>query len=196
MRAVEGESEIFLLIVDETYGRNEQTYKVESERYRKTLEREFDAQFSFANVGAGADIPAFLTIIATTSVPLWTVLLGAFFFGKPLNENLDAWKEVGAKIRRFFNRPVILSRNGAAVLAIEAVFVEMGGIPKTLRLLSYRTHHSAFDEELKSLPISNEIDLTPPVLNLGHTLHVYEIEADGVTLRIAVDGKVVRTTQL
>ncbi len=196
MQPDEGEGEIFLLVIDETYGRDEETYEADSENYRQGLEREFNAQFAPANVGAGADIPAFLTIIATTSVPLWAVVLSAFFFGKPINENLDAWKEIGAKIRRFFDRPVVLSRHGAAVLAVEAVFDKMGGTPKTVRLLSYRPHYAAYDNDLELLPISLDIEPAPPVLNLGHILHVFEIEADGVAFRVAVDGKVTRAIPL
>jgi hypothetical protein len=125
---------------------------------------------------------------------LWTVVLGAFFLGKPINDNLDA--EIGAKIRRFFSRPVILSRHGAAVIAVEAVFDEIGGMPKAVRLLSYRRHHAAYDEDLKLLPTSHDIEPSPPVLNLGHMLHVFEIEADGVAFRVAVDGKLTRVIPL
>jgi len=119
-------SQIFILVVDETYGGDEENWEVNSERYRQDLEREFECEFAEANIGPGADIPAFLTIIATTTVPLWTVLLGTFFLGKPINENLSAWAEIGRKVKSFFGRPVVLARNGAAAIAVEAVCEEMG----------------------------------------------------------------------
>lgn len=195
MQPNEAEGEIFVLVVDETYGGNEETYEEDSESYRQGLESEFNAQFAPTNVGAGADIPAFLTIIATTSVPLWVLVLSMFFLGKPVKENLDAWKEIGAGIQRFFDRPIILSRHGAAVLAVEAVFDKMGGTPKAVRLLSYRPHH-AYEDDWKSLATSRDTEPAPPVLNLGHVLHVFEIEADGVAFRVAVDGKVAQAIPL
>jgi hypothetical protein len=144
----EASSQIFILIVDETYGGEEETWEEDSERYRQDLERDFKCEFAEANIGPGADIPAFLTIIATTTVPLWTVLLGAFFLGKPINENLSAWAEISRKVRSFFGKPVVLARNGAAAIAVEAVCEEMGGLPKTIRLLSYRAGHIGDSESI------------------------------------------------
>lgn len=188
MQAEEGE-DIFILIIDETYGGDEETYFKESENYRKQLERDFQAPFVPANIGAGADIPSFLTIIATVPVPVWALVLSVFFLGKPINENLSAWGEIAAKLRYFFSRPVILSRNGAATLAVETVLEEIGGLPKSIRLISYRAHYADFDQKLASLPNSQEIEAAPPVLNLGHTQHVFEIEVDGSSFRVGVSGK-------
>ena len=182
-------SQIFILIVDETYGGDEETWEEDSERYRQDLEREFDCEFAEANIGPGADIPAFLTIIATTTVPLWTVLLGTFFLGKTIDENLSAWAEIGRKVRSFFGRPIVLARNGAAAIAVEAVCEEMGGLPKTVRLLSYRAGHIGDVEGIGEIPRSDEIRENVPTLNLGYVRHIFEIEADGVLHRVIVDGK-------
>lgn len=189
MKQDEGENEIVLLVVDETYGHGEDTYEDDSERYWKGLEEEFKVTFKPANIGPGADLPAFLTYIVTTDIPLWTVALGTFLLGKQINESLNAWNEIGGRIRRFFGRPVVLSRNGAAVLAVEAVFAEMGGIPKTIRLLSYRPEYNILDLDLKALPSNSEIATTPPTLNLSMLTHVFEIEADGIKFCVSVDGK-------
>ncbi|WP_339853126.1 hypothetical protein [uncultured Nisaea sp.] len=185
----EQKSQIFILIVDETYGGDEETWEEDSERFRRGLECEFDCEFVEANIGPGADIPAFLTIFATTPVPLWTVLLGTFFLGKPINENLAAWSEIGSKVRSFFGRQVILARNGAAAIAVEAVCEEMGGLPKTVRLLSYRAGHIGDGESIGDIPRSDSIQENVPTLNLGYVCHIFEIEADGVLHRVTVDGK-------
>ncbi|WP_417253792.1 hypothetical protein [Celeribacter sp.] len=182
-------SQIFILIVDETYGGNEETWEEDSERYRQDLERDFKCKFAEANIGPGADIPAFLTVIATTTVPLWTVLLSAFFLGKPINDNLSAWGEISKKVRSFFGKPVVLARNGAAAIAVEAVCEEMGGLPKTVRLLSYRVGHIGDSENIGEIPRSDEIQENVPTLNLGYVRHIFEIEADGVQHRVIVDGK-------
>lgn len=182
-------SQIFILIVDETYGGNEETWEEDSERYRQDLERNFKCKFAEANIGPGVDIPAFLTVIATTTVPLWTVLLSAFFLGKPINDNLSAWGEISRKVRSFFGKPVVLARNGAAAIAVEAVCEEMGGLPKTVRLLSYRVGHICDSENIGEIPRSDEIQENVPTLNLGYVRHIFEIEADGVQHRVIVDGK-------
>lgn len=187
MQPTEQEGEIFLLVADETYDSGE-TWAQDSERYRLDLEKEFGVKFEEANIGPGADMPAFLTVLATTTVPLWSLLLGAFFLGKPINENLDAWHAIGKRLRKFFKRPVYLSRSGAAVIAVEAVFEEIGGTPKTLRLCSYKINH--LDErEFEETAISNEISATPDTLYLGFIWHVFEIEADGIVFRVRVDGR-------
>ena len=189
----EESSQIFILIVDETYGGDEETWEEDSERYRQDLERDFKCEFTEANIGPGADIPAFLTIIATTTVPLWTVLLGTFFLGKPINDNLSAWAEISRKVKSFFGKPVVLARNGAAAIAVEAVCEEMGGLPKTVRLLSYRAGHIGDSESIGEIAPSGEIRDNVPTLNLGYVRHIFEIEADGVRHRVIVDGK---TTEL
>ncbi|MGO8245782.1 hypothetical protein [Rhizobium johnstonii] len=195
MQPEEGD-DIFILVVDETYGGDEDTYISDSENYRKQLERDFQVSFVPANIGAGADIPSFLTVMATAPVPVWVVVLSIFFLGRPINENLSAWGEIAAKLRRFFSRPVVLSRNGAAVLAVEAVLEEMDGLPKSIRLISYRAHYAGFDDKLAYLPNSMEIDSSPPVLNLGHTQHVFEIEVDGTSFRAGVSGKHVELVRI
>lgn len=195
MQAEEGD-DIFVLIVDETYGGDEETYISDSDNYRRQLERDFQVSFAPANIGAGADIPSFLTIIATAPVPVWAIVLSLFFLGKPINENLSAWGEMAAALRRFFSRPVVLSRHGAAALAVEAILEEIGGMPKSIRLLSYRAHYAGYDDKLGSLPNSQEIDASPPVLNLGHTQHVFEIEVDGISFRVGVSGKNVEVVRM
>ena len=189
MQPTEDASQIFVIVIDETYGISEDHWEEESEKYRKALEQEFGVGFSEANVGPGADIPAFLTMIATTSVPLWSVLLGAFFLGKPISENLEGWADIGRRLRRFFAKPVILARHGASVLAVEAVFEEMGGTPKSIILKSYRVGHIGDQQDIEGMERSNEIVENVPTLYLGYSRHIFEIEADGQTFRVIVDGK-------
>ncbi|MGL4234679.1 hypothetical protein [Tabrizicola sp.] len=189
MQPTEALGQIFILVVDETYGGDEETWDEDSKRYHAALEKEFEVPFTEANVGPGADIPAFLTIIATTAVPIWSLLIAAFFLGKPINDNLAAWADIGRKIRSFFGKPVLLARHGAAVIAVEAVFSEMEGMPKSIRLVSYRPAHIGDPEDPARYDRSTEISENAPTLNLGHVRHIFEIEADGQLFRVSVDGK-------
>ena len=83
----------------------------------------------------------------------------------------------------------MLARNGAAAIAVEVVCDEMGGLPKTVRLLSYRAGHIGDSESIGEIPRSDEIRENVPTLNLGYVRHIFEIEADGVKHRVIVDGK-------
>jgi hypothetical protein len=186
MQRRERSGQIIVLVIDETYGHNEDTWEVESEQYRINLCAEFKADFEESNVGPGADIPAFLTDIATTAIPLWTVLVGAFFLGKPINENLDGWSAIGQKIRTFFKRPVILARHGASVLAVEAVFDHIGGLPKVIKLISYRPMHIGDPEDLMVIEASDELMENTDTINLGYVRHIFEVEADSKMYRVSV----------
>lgn len=189
MQPIEGAGQIFIIVIDETYGGDEETWEAVREQYRLDLEREFGGSFEDANVGPGADIPAFLTIISTTSVPLWSVLLATFFLGKPISENLEAWGQLAKKVRGFFHKPIALSRHGASIIALEAVFEEMQGIPKTVRLLNYRVGHIADAEDPATVRTDNEIQENIDTLCLGYVKHIFEIEADGQMFRVCVEGK-------
>lgn len=185
----EASDQLFVIVIDETYGGDEDNWEFESERYRRELERVFGTPFQGANVGPGADIPAFLTDLINARVPLWSAALVVFFAGKAIKESFEAWTEMARAVRSFFERPVVLARHGAAVLAIEAAFDEMDGIPKTIRLVRYRAGHLAEDTPLIEANLGNGIEENPPTLNLGYTVHLFEIEVDGVLLRVSVDGK-------
>ena len=196
MQPDEQAGQIFVLIIDETYGSGDEAHAEASERLRCSLEAEFGTEFQEANVGPGADLPAFLTIVSTANVPLWALLLGAFFMGRSINENLDAWSEIARKIKPFFGRRVILARNGAAALAVEAVLEELGGLPKAIRLVGYRPCDIGDKRNLQVSDGNEEIRENPQTLFLGQVLHEFEIEADGLRFRVTVDGKSCSVTRL
>ncbi len=72
---------------------------------------------------------------------------------------------------------------------IREVFNEMDGIPKAVHLHSYRTFHIYENDDLSTISRSTEICESPPTLNLGVVVHIFEIEADGNVYRVSVDGK-------
>jgi hypothetical protein len=104
---------------------------------------------------------------------------------------------MAAKVRSFFKRrAVFVSRQGAALLAVEAVFDDMDGLPKRLMLLSYRVEHVLNESELETLDRSQTISAPPSTISLGHFQHVFELEADGVEFRVGVAGKSVKVLRL
>jgi hypothetical protein len=194
MQPTEAEGQLFIFVLDETYDTDdEESYPQRSEAFRAALEAEFGLPTLEANIGPGADVPAFIVDLLNGTSPNWLLLLGLFFAGKPIKENVSAWIDGVKAIRSFFGRRVVLGRHGASVLAIEAVFNEVGGIPKTVRMLSYRTWH---DPDPTKYNLSNTIEKNAPILNMSQVVHVFEIEADGQLLRVTVDGMLTRLTRL
>ncbi|NYT39861.1 hypothetical protein HZY97_03765 [Sphingomonas sp. R-74633] len=196
LQPTEHDGQILIAVVDETYAVSEDdAWARDREAYRKSLEAEFDLPFCDADIGPGASLPAFVALLQGTAiVPAWVLLSAALFLGKPLQENLKAWRDMAAKIRSFFKRPVFLNRQGAAVLAVEAVFNEMGGLPHTIQLIGYRTMHIA--EEDLATPPEESIGEALPTLYLGFIRHIFEIKADGVRFRVSVDGRKVAILRL
>ncbi|WP_227287905.1 hypothetical protein [Boseongicola sp. H5] len=188
--------EVLIFVVDESYDRideyvNWDDYADEwaateaaSEIFLERIRAEFDAEFDEANIGPGADLPAFVTVIASSIVPLIPWLMAIFFSGKPIVDNIDAWRTLLGKIRPFVSRTVVLNRNGAAVLAMDAVFEDIGGIPKQVILHGYKPGYR-YDDDLIA---PQEIEDPMPTLNLSMVKHVFHIEADGISYVVAVDG--------
>ncbi|QLL42824.1 TIR domain-containing protein [Sulfitobacter pontiacus] len=198
-------NEVLIFVVDESYDRigeyvNWDDYPDEwsateaaSKVFLDRIKTEFDCEFEEANIGPGADLPAFVTFIASNVVPLIPWLMAIFFSGKPIVDNIEAWRTILSKIRPFFCRTVVLNRNGAAVLAIDAVFEDMGGIPKKVVLLGYKPDYRYNDAELVA---PTEIEDPMPTLNLSMVKHVFQIEADGVSFVVAVDGTKVTANRI
>ncbi|TCQ07678.1 hypothetical protein C8J34_104139 [Rhizobium sp. PP-F2F-G36] len=196
--------EILIFIIDESYGHESRyvdtaLYEDEpalthaaGQKFLNELKTEFDQEFEDVNVGPGADIPAFVTVITNNIFPLIPWLMALFFSGKPIVENVEAWRKIFGYMKRYFTRDVLLNRQGAAVLAVEAVFTEMDGIPKSIRMLSYRSDYR-YDEGIPPASCDGQIDKAPPTLNLSMVRHVFEIEADGVKFLTIVDGRVTTT---
>lgn len=193
----EQSDEVLIFVIDESYDRideyvNWDDYADEwgatdaaSKIFLSRIKSEFDAEFDEANIGPGADLPAFVTVIASNVVPLIPWLMAVFFSGKPILDNIEAWRTTLSKIRPFFRRTVVLNRNGAAVLAMDAVFEDMGGIPKRVVLRGYKPDYRLDDNELF---VPTEIEDPMPTLNLSMVKHVFHIEADRIMFVVVVDG--------
>lgn len=193
----EQSDEVLIFVVDESYDHVHEyvnwdehadecaATEAASRIFLNRIKSEFDTDFEEVNIGPGADLPAFVTVITSNVVPLIPWLMAVFFSGKPIIDNIDAWRTIFRKIRPFFRRTVVLNRNGAAVLAMEAVFEDMGGIPKKVILHGYRPDYRHDDAELVAPCV---IEDPMPTLNLSVVKHVFHIEADGISFVVAVDG--------
>lgn len=196
-QAFEQDGKILVALVDTTYSSSdESTWRDDRERFRIELERDFDLRFEDGNIGPGADFPAFLTLLETkASVPVWTLIASAFFLGKPILKNFEAWITIATKIRDF-KRRLFLNRQGGAALAVQAIVEAIDRRPAQLQLLSYRTQQVYEPADLEAMERASEIADVLPTLHLGFVRHIFEIEADGEVFRVGVDGTEVQLLKL
>lgn len=194
MQPTENEGQLFIFVLDETYDcEDEETYPLRSEAFRVALEAEFGLSAIEGNIGSGADVPAFIIDLLNGATPNWVFLLNLFFAGKPIQDNLGAWIDAVKAVRSLFGKRVVLARHGASVLAIEAVFNELGGLPKSVKMWSYRT---GYGENPASYDRAGIIGPNAPTLKMSQVVHVFEIEADGLLFRVTVDGLRTRLIKL
>ncbi|MCV6595509.1 MAG: hypothetical protein OIF40_00305 [Mangrovicoccus sp.] len=189
--------EVLIFVVDESYDRIAEyvdwdeyvdegaAEDAASKIFLSRIKSEFDSEFDNANICPGADLPAFVTAITSNVIPLIPWLMAVFFSGKPIVDNIEAWRTIISKIRPFFRRTIILNRNGAAVLAMDAVFEDMGGLPKKVVLHGYKPDYACEDT---ALFVPTEIEDPMPTLNLSRVKHVFHIEADGILFVVSVEG--------
>lgn len=90
-------------------------------RFLAETQEHFKLTASRANIGAGADWPAFaleaLEYIQDREVVIAS--LAVFFSGKKINENLDAWLSIGRKLSSSIqNTTSLLNRSASALVGI------------------------------------------------------------------------------
>jgi len=166
-----------------------------SELEKKQIESEFDIHVEPANIGAGADLPAFLVTLNN-----YTLIAGAvfiFFQGKSIKENLDAWIEIGKTIAKFLKRPVLVNREAAVLIALNAYSERTGAIPTRIQLLGYRAFNRRFSQtvSLETKEISG-CDPDPNEENLSDTIHFLQLMVDDTMYRFVLDGKNIKMEQL
>lgn len=110
-----------------------------------------------------------------------------FFSGKPLTDNVEAWRDIYRHLSRYFARLLFLNRNGAAVIAIEALLQKLGETPDEIRLLEYTNGWLASKEEDEEQNLE-VADPPAPEISLSNVEHFFRIEADGRMYVIRVVG--------
>jgi hypothetical protein len=191
----EGPEEILVCIVDDSYGKpsdldEEQQY----EWYKAQLEKDFSQKFEEVDVAPGYSLPAFATIVQIAT-EYWPALVATFFLAKPVSENLETWRNVANSIKKYFSRPdVVLGRNAAGALAVEAVFNDLGGIPKKIECLQYFWRDRRFKED--DFSNGELIQDGPRTEYLSMAVHFYRIRADGIEFEVEIKGKTVHAKRV
>ena len=194
-RIEEGPEEILVCIVDDSYGKlSELSEEQQYEWFKAQLKKEFNQEFAEVDVAPGYSLPAYATFIQSVS-EYWPILVATFFLAKPVSENLEVWRSAATRIKKYFTRPdVVLGRNAAAALAVEAIFEDMGGIPKNIQCSQYYWRDRRFKEE--DFSNGQLLQEGPRMEYLSMAIHFFIIIADGVNYEVEVDGKSVRTKRV
>lgn len=190
MQLSEGPTNLLICVIDSAYGHDpEAETEAHFEREKAALEARYEQPFEDVDVAPGFSLPAYGTVLELTS-QYWPVLVAAFFAAKPASDNLKVWSSAAKAVKRFFaGNNVVLGRNAAAALAIEAVFDELEGLPKTIQCQGYHYTDRRFlsNEKSQASEITN-IDVGPDTEYLGMAIHIFRIVADGIEFSIVVDG--------
>lgn len=189
----EDEENILVAVIDETYGdSSDDDWLIAREEFRQKLEAEFGLSFSDANIGPGADLPVFAALITPLALPV-SVAFAVLVAGKPIKEGLDNWLAMAEQLRKLFRRQVYLNRNGAAVLALQAVTKEYRALPRSILLVGYKVQHVMDPDDLAALDPLTEIADPPGTIYLGALRHIFEFNVDDTVFRASVEGRTVNT---
>lgn len=173
-----------IYLIDETYDRYDDEAEA-SRRYKSRLEAELSMELEERNIGAGADLPSFLAQIDVG--PLLAVVT-LFFLGTPINENLDAWPKIFSKFKSFLKYPIRTDGTAAAIIAIQRVFEELGGLPRSVVLKKYWAtsprSETSFPIDVSEFGIGDE----PNEEELGDVVHNFVIVAENLTFQVSVIG--------
>lgn len=174
---------IDIYIPDVTY--EDDQWEEKSAALKAELEAEFGCTFEEAHIGAGASFPAFLTELSLDAWPYLAMALYAFFKGKDIQPNLDAWKELYKKLNQFRKRRPYFNREGSAVIVVDEIITHLGHDPDSFNLIGYVVSPLGAPHDLDAIA---GIEEGPDQLHTGWTVQLFEVEAEGRTFKILVDG--------
>ncbi len=141
-----------------------------------------DAAIYNTDVGHGADCPAYLAQIFTSID--WSTFLTAsgagatFLLGKKINENIEAWIEIGRKVKKLIEKlsPYRVDENAATLLALNELQEQSeleDNISISVQLIEY-----------SPVPWGKfKLDKRPDALyvitiNTGERVHIYGIKSN------------------
>lgn len=169
-----------------------------TEAYRRDLEKQFTdlSEYSSlrfkldrqANIGMGADFPAF----AIEVLPHLKIvgLVSLFLLGKRVNESLDGWIAAGTKLIDALRRiGGYLNRAGAAMIAVAKTSVIVPS-PSSIQLLQYVRIDDRLVDDWREITIEPEgkIDSNGPEESISTDVHVFRIKIDDQEFLTIVRG--------
>ncbi|MEQ7154079.1 hypothetical protein [Brevundimonas aurifodinae] len=187
--------EPFLIAIqDGSYGVSDDEWPAASAAFRRGLEAEFGVSFEEGNIGPSVDLPAFITLLQTPTVPLWQLAVAGFLLGKPIKDNWEAWRDMARAIRTYFSRSTFLNRESAIPIAVDALIATIDEPPTSIRLLGYEV-----GQAIEPVDVASEIEGVsegPDTIYLGFVKHVFEVKADGERFRVAIEGTTINVQRM
>jgi hypothetical protein len=172
-----------VLFVDTTYGGDGD--EDENNRQEKArIEKEFSVQLEDVDIHPGASLPAFMLTVNFVVPVIAVAITTAFFKGKNIKENLDAWSDIARGLKRFLRGPVYLNRTSATALAIEELRQYIGDQSKIICL----TRYSTFDNRFQQLEDATEQEESQRLEVHSCITHVFDFEVDGRKFLAVVEG--------
>lgn len=157
----------------------------ESVAYKRSLEIELGKTLEVTNIGAGADVPAFVLDLLDRYEEIALVLY-LFFKGEAIRVNLDEWATLAKRLRGLKKYAHVLGRGAAIVRAVEKYCSTSGQALGHIRLLAYE----AFDRRMGRPPAGyRPSHIDPPVAEerISDTIHIFLIEGDDSSVVFTID---------
>lgn len=189
--------EVGIYFVDTTYGdesnETDEQWSAKSAALKQQLEEEYKLTLQDEDIAPGWSFPAFSTIVAE----YWPAgLIALFLAGEKIEKNIEAWPRLYAKLKRFVTRPVYLDRNGALVLATNAVIAEYGALPRSLRIAGYSAWSLSEGEVAHDTSPIVGFDDPPRTDRLSIIIHIFQIAVDEKNFKVFVDGSTVHLVEV
>jgi hypothetical protein len=161
-----------------------------SAEFRHELEAEYGLKFRFTSIGTGAAVASYCTELASGNYDKILVAVSIFLAGKAIKEGFEAWSWMYTKLASFFHRSPTFDREGAAVLAYQAVVNELGGLPKSYQLEGFQVQDRLSYPNPMDVPdLGHLTEIHPaPDRVTRSSIYVFQIIVDGRNFRAAVDG--------
>lgn len=178
-----------IYFIDQSYDRPCDLGEIEASEYEKNqIEAEFNLRLQHANIGVGADLPAFLAVLGGYA-PLAAAMY-IFFHGKEIKENLDAWIEIGSSIAKFLSRQLHMNREASVLIALHTYTETTNETPKSIRLIAYKVFNQRFDDN--GLLLDKNIvgyDENPNEEDLSDVTHILRMTIDESSYRFIIRGR-------
>jgi hypothetical protein len=184
MQPNENNDQICVFLIDESYGGPMDDEELAYEQNFKKLKDEFGVGLEEVDVMPGASLPAFLLVVFDNLPWIVDVLAS----GLVLKDTAIQIQKIASKLREYFHREIVLNRNAASMLALDAVFNDMGGIPKNIKIDGYYVRDIR-DEEVSIETKTETISPSIPTEYLAVSEHVFDITADKVRFVVTIRGK-------
>lgn len=136
------------------------------------------------DIGHGADWP--VVLIDLFNEIDWSSVLKAgavptmFFFGKKINENLDAWIEIGRKLKRLFKKkqPIRLDEKAALLLVLHDLKDNNHDLNELVISLRIHSYNGDFDINEKLLNRPDSLYVFDIIT--AQSYFIYGIKSDGI----------------